>query len=431
MPIKCEKNKCIDGIIEELEKLDIPDKQKQIKNDFIGQMKRLKGEMRGGTRNRDGTFLCNYCGEEIDPDQLIHSKNNKKHYHALNCFTRAMQRQERRGTTGSRVRSKTPVRIKNPTKDKTIDDINKAMKDVHDENMTPRTNMRAARELLAIQADAIIQQIHLTEEQATALDSSIQRVILYISQIGLVSLGGVTAYGSYHMTVIITGYLLQWAITSFPSWTSYSERKAGERSDQKMRNFQNDHAWRRDRHLLPKAREEPPEPQAIGCSVNPNGITCAWNEYWGNIAELDNQGYLALPDTDPTGEMDQRRWDAFTIGTRRIWEQGRDYAQDFWHDITYDPLNAFQSIGLVGDMIIRVAHLIDNVLPVMVAVWIFYFFLQRALALNPQKKSESQKKSEPPDKPKRGGKKRRRKTKRKKKKKKKRTRKKRRRRRRR
>ncbi len=240
-----------------------------------------------------------------------------------------------------------------------------------------------------------------------------------MSQIGLVSLGGITAYSSYHMTTIITGYLLQWAITSFPSWISYSERKAGERAEQKMRNFQNDLAWRRDRHLLPRAREEPPEPQAIGCGDNPNGITCAWNEYWGHIAELDNQGYLALPDTDPTGEMDQTRWNAFQGLSRRIWEQGRNYAQDFWHDLTYDPLNAFQSIGLVGDMIIRVAHLIDHVLPVMVAVWIFYFFLQKALLLNPAKPKKE------------GGKKRRRKTKRKKRKKKRRRRTKRRRRRRR
>ncbi|MDB4349413.1 hypothetical protein OAA99_00600 [Omnitrophica bacterium] len=399
MTIKCEKNKCIDGIIEELQQLDIPKKQQNIKNDFIGQMKRLKGGMRGGTI-KDGKFYCNDCGKEISPDHLIlGGKNKDKHYHALICFTRAMERHARRGATGSRVRSnrsKTPVRIKNPTNDKTIEKINKAMEAVHDGHMSPRTNMEVARQLLAIQADAARAAIQLTEIQRDALHSSIQRILLYISQIGLVSVGGITAYGSYHMTAIITGYLLQWTITSFPSWISYEQRKAGERAEQEMRNFQNDMKWRADRGLLPKAREEPPEPQAIGCSENPNGVVCAWNEYWGNIAELDNQGYLVLPDTDPTGEMNQDRWDTFRLGARRIWERGRNYAEGFWQDLTHNPLNAFQTIGLVGDMIIRVAHLIDNVLPVMVAVWVFYFFLQRALALGPQK-------SEPPTKPKKEG----------------------------
>jgi hypothetical protein len=193
-----------------------------------------------------------------------------------------------------------------------------------------------------------------------------------------VTVGGMTAYSSYHITALITGYLLQWAMVSFPSWTSYEQRKAGETADRLMRNHQNDMEWRvRNGFPVPTPRPDD-KPLAIGCE-NPNALVCRWNQYWGNYAEITNEGHLALPESDPTGQLDQSRWDTFRLGARRFWEQGRNGAQQFWHDLTYNPLGVFESIGLLGDIIWQIARLADNIIPIIVAFWVFHFFASRAL----------------------------------------------------
>ena len=354
---KCEWDKCMENTINELIKIKVPGKQGEIKNKFVGLLKKLKAieskPQRGGTliiedgkekyrcdyktRNQD-CKIDNGLGEGIIHPNQVQSHGNK-HYH-FTCYFNRLNRQRMRRERGIRERSKS--------------------RDKYYQKKTELANLK-------------IQQV-ADDLKARRWE----RIIDYIYGIGTVTIGGYASYQSYHITALITGYLLQWAMVSFPSWTSYQERKAAETADRLMRNHQNDMEWRvRNGFPVPTPRPDD-KPLAIGCE-NPNALVCKWNQYWGNYAEITNEGHLALPERDPTGQLDQSRWDTFRLGARRFWEQGRNGAQQFWHDLTYNPLGAFESIGLLGDIIWQIARLVDNIIPIVVAFWVFHFFASRAL----------------------------------------------------
>ena len=384
---KCEWKECMEKTIDELERINIPGKQGDIKNKFIGLLKKIKAieskPQRGGTEiiKPDGTiqYKCDYktrnqdckidngLGEGIIHPNQVQSHGNK-HYH-FTCYFNRLNRQRMRRERGIRERAKSRERY-----------------------YDRKTKL----------ADLKIQQV--TDDLKAR---RWERIIDYIYGIGTVTVGGYASYHSYHITALLTGYFLQWAMVSFPSWTSYQQRKAGETADRLMRNHQSDLDWRtRNGFPVPAPRPDD-KPLAIGCE-DANSLACRWNQYWGNYAEITNEGYLALPERDPTGQLDQTRWETFRLGARRFWEQGRNGAQQFWHDLTYNPLGAFESIGLLGDIIWQGARLVDNILPIIVAFWVFHFFASRALDIINRPNNNKKKKE--------GGRKRRKRTRRKSKK---------------
>ena len=385
---KCEWDECMDKTIDELQKIEVPGKQGEIKNKFIGILKKLKTikpkSQRGGTQEGD-KYKCDYVGSRGQPctkergggpgyipEQELIDMGRNKHYHS-DCWMMVLNGQGR----ARRRRSKSRERY-------------------YDKK--------------AKLADLEIQQV--TDDLKAR---RWERIVDYIYGMGTVTVGGYASYQSYHITALLTGYLLQWAMVSFPSWTSYEVRKAGETSDRLMRNHQSDLDWRERNGLLPVPETRPddkPLLEVIGCE-NPNSLVCGWNRYWGNYAEITNEGHLALPDSDPTGQLDQTRWDTFRLGARLFWEQGRNGAQQFWHDLTYNPLGAFESIGLLGDIIWQSARLVDNILPIIVAFWVFHFFAMKALERINRPNNNNNNKKKPDS---TGGRKRRKRTRRKSKK---------------
>ncbi len=362
---KCEWGECMDKTIDELQKIEVPGKQEDIKNKFIGILKKLKTikpkSQRGGTQEGD-KYKCDYIGNRGQvctkdrglgpgyiPKQEVIDRGRNKHYHS-DCWMTVLNGQGR----DRRRRSKSRERY-------------------YDKK--------------AKLADLEIQQV--TQDLR---NRNWQNIVNYIYGIGTVTVGGYASYHSYHITALLTGYFLQWAMVSFPSWTSYQQRKAGETAERLMRNHQSDLDWRTRNGMPVPAPRPDDKPLAIGCE-DTNSLACRWNQYWGNYAEITNEGYLTLPDSDPTGQLDQTRWETFRFGARRFWEQGRNGAQQFWHDLTYNPLGAFESIGLLGDIIWQGARLVDNILPIIVAFWVFHFFASRALDIinrpnNNKKKKE-------------------------------------------
>lgn len=378
--------KSMDTLINEVGKMKayLKNDEKNKLENFIGLLKRVKaislssnkgGGQRGGTRMPDGSYVCNTCGSPIHPDHLITSKDGNKHFHSVTnsgrlCYNDYCKRRNSRDrrNSGNKKRSKSLRIIKPRT---AIEQANNEAIEMFGDDCTPRTHLRNIREILAMKQDA--------------WDVRVDRVQRYVGQIGYITVGGMGAYTSYYLTQIITGYLLQWAITSFPSWTSYEERKAGERAERELANHVADMEWRARNgyQTLPiQENKPPPEPLPIGCGENSErSMSCLWNTYWGNMQPVDNEGYLALPEQDPTGGMELGRWDAFRLGVRRIQEGARDAAQNFWQDLTYNPLNAFQTIGLLGDIIIRTAHLLDTIIPFVVALWWFHLCFKKALEI--------------------------------------------------
>jgi hypothetical protein len=387
---KCEWKECMEGTINELVKIEVPGKQGEIKNKFLGILKKLKAieskPQRGGTRiiGEDGkdNYKCDYKIRNQEckinnglGEGIIHASQvqryRDKHYH-FTCYMNRLNRQRIRRERSGEERAR--------SRDRYYDKKAK-LADLEIQQVTE--NLRARRW---------------------------ERIVDYIYGLGTVTVGGYASYQSYHITALITGYLLQWAMVSFPSWNSYEVRKAGERAEREMQNHQNDMNWRlRNGFPVPTPRPDD-KPLAIGCE-NSNGLACRWNQYWGNYAEINNEGHLALPDSDPTGQLDQTRWDTFRLGARQFWEQGRNGAQQFWNDLTHNPLGAYESIGLLGDIIWQSARLVDNILPIVVAFWIFHFFAMKALERINRPNNNNKKK------PDSGGRKRRKRTRRKRKRK--------------
>ena len=436
---KSEWKKYMDNAIDELIKIKVPGKQGEIKNKLAGLLKKMKAigtkPQRGGTietdENGKDRYRCDYqarsrpcrinngLGEGIIwPNQVQrYGRNPVKHYHFTCYMNKLNSKSDRRErSTRRRERSKSRERY-----------YKKKTEQVEEEMQRQKRNEEAEKEKRQKEKELADKELELKDIELQRVSDDLRasrwgRILDYIYGLGTITVGGMTSYTSYHVTALATGYLLQFAMAGFPSWSSYQLRKADEWANLQHRNYQADLDWR-IRHGIPVPTPRPDDRQlAIGCD-NPNSFSCRWNSYWGNYAEITNEGHLALPEIDPTGQLDQTAWETFVYGARQFWEQGRNAGEQFWRDITYNPGGAFETIGSLGDVIWQIARLVDNVIPIVVAFWIFHFFATKALDIANRQNNNNNNKKKPDS----GGRKRRKRTRRKRKRKRKKTRRKRRR----